>query len=206
MINLLNQYFVSKDFTFLVEFIFWISEGCCPILAKGTSTEYLILWSNCITIPETILNEGFRFPPGNTAFRTCRVLNNDGFLSRWGGIMKKVWMPKAAMYSLRIWPLPGSTSYWPVLLALRWSNVVCVICTRLKIRKNSKVLKKEKSLKVCKILTQVRPRPPFCWPKSRRWTRRHTATYAIPVHRRGLCLNEYQLSYSVLHPWTRPPS
>ena len=50
---------------------FWMSTGCCAMLEKGTSTEYLMLCRSWMTMFETILNDGLRLaPPGNIALRT----------------------------------------------------------------------------------------------------------------------------------------
>ena len=47
---------------FLVERVFCISTGCWDMLENGTSMENLMVWSSWITMLETILKLGFRFP------------------------------------------------------------------------------------------------------------------------------------------------
>ena len=47
------------------------------MLAKGTSMEYLIECSNCITTFDTFLNESLRLVEP-AKWRTCSVLNRNG--------------------------------------------------------------------------------------------------------------------------------
>ena len=56
------QVLTLNALTFALACDFCISGGCGAMLEKGTSTEYLMLCSNWMTMFDTILNEGRCFP------------------------------------------------------------------------------------------------------------------------------------------------
>ena len=62
---------------FLVESVFCISTGCWVMLENGTSMENLMVWSSWITMLETILKLGFRFPPAVKSDSGGIVVCND---------------------------------------------------------------------------------------------------------------------------------
>lgn len=66
-----------KTLTFLA--LVALRSGCSAMLEKGTSMEYLMLWSSCTTTLETFLKESLRLWAAPRADRTCSVLNNSGW-------------------------------------------------------------------------------------------------------------------------------